>query len=258
MTLEVDRGTFARVGRGSPPASSTIAESGVRGPHDVIEYARAGADAVLVGETLVTGEDPRVAVADLVAAGSHPALQARARREPGDDVRAPPPDTRADARPRRRAGHFGPYGGRFVPEALVAALDELDRRLRRRPRPTRPSRPSSTGCCAPTPAAPARSPRRRGSAEQAGGARGPAQARGPQPHRLAQDQQRARPGAAHPAHGQDAGDRRDRRRPARRRHGDRLRAARARVRRLHGRGGHPPAGAQRRPDAAARRRGRSR
>src|SRR5687768_11339378 len=23
------------------------------------------------------------------------------------------------------AGHFGPYGGRFVPEALVAALDEL-------------------------------------------------------------------------------------------------------------------------------------
>ena len=23
------------------------------------------------------------------------------------------------------SGHFGPYGGRFVPEALVAALDEL-------------------------------------------------------------------------------------------------------------------------------------
>ena len=22
-------------------------------------------------------------------------------------------------------GHFGPYGGRFVPEALIAALDEL-------------------------------------------------------------------------------------------------------------------------------------
>ena len=40
----------------------------------------------------------------------------------------------------------------------------------------------------------------------------PAQARGPQPHRLAQDQQRAGPGAAHQADGQDAGDRRDRRR----------------------------------------------
>ena len=36
-------------------------------------------------------------------------------------------------------GHFGPYGGRFVPEALVAALDELDRRLPRRRRPTRRS-----------------------------------------------------------------------------------------------------------------------
>ena len=50
----------------------------------------------------------------------------------------------------------------------------------------------------------------------------PPQARGPDPHRLAQDQQRARPGAAHPADGQAAGDRRDRRRPARRRHRDRV------------------------------------
>jgi len=24
------------------------------------------------------------------------------------------------------AGHFGPYGGRFVPEALTSALDQLD------------------------------------------------------------------------------------------------------------------------------------
>jgi len=28
-------------------------------------------------------------------------------------------------------GHFGPYGGRFVPEALVAALDELDAAFRK-------------------------------------------------------------------------------------------------------------------------------
>ena len=28
------------------------------------------------------------------------------------------------------SGHFGPYGGRFVPEALVAALDELDAQFR--------------------------------------------------------------------------------------------------------------------------------
>lgn len=28
------------------------------------------------------------------------------------------------------AGHYGPYGGRFVPEALMAALDQLDREYR--------------------------------------------------------------------------------------------------------------------------------
>ena len=52
-----------------------VAESGVRGPHDLIAYANAGADAVLVGESLVTGKDPKSAVSDLVAAGEHPALR---------------------------------------------------------------------------------------------------------------------------------------------------------------------------------------
>ena len=53
------------------------------------------------------------------------------------------------------------------------------------------------------------------------------EARGPRPHRRPQDQQRGRPGAARQADGQAAGDRRDGRRPARGRDGDRLRAARA-------------------------------
>ena len=74
-SLEVDRGTFARLAPHVPESSVCIAESGVRGPHDVIEYARAGADAVLVGESLVTDRDPRDAVRDLVAAGAHPALR---------------------------------------------------------------------------------------------------------------------------------------------------------------------------------------
>ena len=38
------------------------------------------------------------------------------------------------------AGHFGRFGGRFVPEALVAALDELDARL-----PARAGRPRLPG-----------------------------------------------------------------------------------------------------------------
>lgn len=74
-TLDVDRGTFARLAPLIPDSCVRIAESGVRGPHDLIEYAQAGADAVLVGESLVKGRDPRMAVQDLVAAGAHPAMR---------------------------------------------------------------------------------------------------------------------------------------------------------------------------------------
>jgi indole-3-glycerol phosphate synthase len=75
-SLEVDRTTFARVAPAIPSHIVKIAESGVRGPHDVMDYARAGADAVLVGEALVTDDAPRDSVADLVAAGAHPSLRA--------------------------------------------------------------------------------------------------------------------------------------------------------------------------------------
>lgn len=72
-TLEVDRSTFERIAPGLPTGVVKVAESGVRGPRDLIEYASAGADAVLVGEGLVTHEDPRHALAELVTAGAHPA-----------------------------------------------------------------------------------------------------------------------------------------------------------------------------------------
>ncbi|MEV6630599.1 indole-3-glycerol phosphate synthase TrpC [Actinoplanes sp. NPDC051470] len=72
-TLEVDRSVFERIAPGLPGKVVKIAESGVRGPHDLIRYASAGADAVLVGEGLVTKKSPRDAVAELVNAGNHPA-----------------------------------------------------------------------------------------------------------------------------------------------------------------------------------------
>jgi indole-3-glycerol phosphate synthase len=74
-TLEVDRSVFGRLAPRVPEGILKIAESGIRGPHDLLAYAAAGADAVLVGESLVIGKDPRSAVADLVTAGSHPALR---------------------------------------------------------------------------------------------------------------------------------------------------------------------------------------
>jgi len=74
-TLSVDRETFARIAPLLPDSAVKVAESGVRGPHDVLAYASVGADAVLVGEGLVKQHDPRQAVADLVAAGAHPAAR---------------------------------------------------------------------------------------------------------------------------------------------------------------------------------------
>ncbi|GAB3810931.1 indole-3-glycerol phosphate synthase TrpC [Micromonospora zhanjiangensis] len=76
-TLEVDRSVFERIAPGLPSGVVKIAESGVRGPHDLIRYASAGADAVLVGEGLVTKKSPREAVAELVNAGNHPATPGR-------------------------------------------------------------------------------------------------------------------------------------------------------------------------------------
>lgn len=68
-TLEVDRAVFARVVSMIPESCVRIAESGVRTPQDVVEYGLAGADAVLVGEALVTGEDPLTAAQAMIEAG---------------------------------------------------------------------------------------------------------------------------------------------------------------------------------------------
>lgn len=66
-TLEVDRSIFARLRPLIPDSAVAVAESGIRGVPDVAEYAAAGARAVLVGEALVTGGDPRGAVASFAA-----------------------------------------------------------------------------------------------------------------------------------------------------------------------------------------------
>lgn len=78
-SMEVDRGAFARLAPGVPPSVVLVAESGVRGPADLLAYAGAGADSVLVGESIVTSQDPKSAVSDLSSAGVHPA--ARSRRQ---------------------------------------------------------------------------------------------------------------------------------------------------------------------------------
>ena len=74
-TLQVDRAVFGRLRPLVPDGALAVAESGVRGPADVTEYAAAGADAVLAGEACVSGADPLATVKGLVAAGA-PQVQA--------------------------------------------------------------------------------------------------------------------------------------------------------------------------------------
>ena len=77
-------------------------------------------------------------MADLVTAGSHPALRGdrgggrrrggdtrRSEPEPEQDERDQPADPGRPGEPADGTGHFGPFGGRLAPEALMSALDEL-------------------------------------------------------------------------------------------------------------------------------------
>ena len=68
--------------RAARPRASPTASSGSPSPASAARTTCSstptqGADVVLVGETLVKRDDPRAAVADLVAAGAHPALEQR-------------------------------------------------------------------------------------------------------------------------------------------------------------------------------------
>ena len=150
-------------------------------------------------------------------------------------------------------GHFGIYGGRFVAETLMpnileleaaytaakadpAYQKEMDHHLAHfvgRPSPLYFAERLT------------RKIRRRQNLFQA---------RGSQPHRRAQGEQRHRPDHAGLAHGQEAHHRRDRRRHAWRRHRHALRQVRPALRRLYGRGRCRAAAAERAAHEDARRR----
>ena len=194
--------------------------------------------------------------------------RARARERPRGDRARPAVGGGRELEPRDRAGHegsrrasalrgggrmltYGDYGGRFVPETLIPALDELEAGWQAAPpTPSFQAELDELGreLRRPADAADARRALRAGQAALP-------EARGPAPHRRAQAEQRARPGAARPAARQAPDRGRDRRRPARRRDRDRLRPLRPRVRRLHGRRGHAPPAPNVERMAPARRRG---
>lgn len=66
-TFELDQDLFGRLADSIPSGVIRIAESAVKAPDDVAHYRRAGADVVLIGEALVTG-DPIATLAEFLAA----------------------------------------------------------------------------------------------------------------------------------------------------------------------------------------------
>ena len=204
--------------------------------------------------------------------------RARAARDDRPNIPFGPTPVAAGLLDADGAGRWGmerDFGGRYVPETLMAALEQLESAydaLRQDPvfwaelrvllerfagRPTPIYRADRLAGAVRAEAArlgDATPSRRRTASPDPGPAALP-EARGPRAHGGPQDQQRARPGPADPAPRQDPGHRRDRRRPARRGHRDRLCAARPALRRLHGRRGHRAPGPQRPAHARARHRG---
>jgi indole-3-glycerol phosphate synthase len=67
-TLQVDRGTFARLAPAARGIAPLVAESGVRDAKDARAAIDAGASALLVGEALSAAADPEAKVRELVTA----------------------------------------------------------------------------------------------------------------------------------------------------------------------------------------------
>lgn len=72
-SLTMDVAAFAEIAPGLPSGVVRVALSGVTGVADVLRYAGAGADAVMVGEELISAPDPVAACRRFVSAGQHPA-----------------------------------------------------------------------------------------------------------------------------------------------------------------------------------------
>ena len=68
-TLEIDPDIFGRLRPLIPSEIVAVAESGIAGAADAARYAAQGADAVLVGESLVRDGDPEAAARAMVSAG---------------------------------------------------------------------------------------------------------------------------------------------------------------------------------------------
>lgn len=73
----INREAFSTISPGLPESMTRIAVGGVNSPRNVLSYASHGADAILVGESIMAAQDPMALARSLVAAGQHPACPSR-------------------------------------------------------------------------------------------------------------------------------------------------------------------------------------
>jgi indole-3-glycerol phosphate synthase / phosphoribosylanthranilate isomerase len=80
-TMEVRLENALELARFIPAGIVAVAESGIQGPGDIRRLREAGYDAYLIGETLMTGADPRATLETLIRDSSTPRWAGRAARK---------------------------------------------------------------------------------------------------------------------------------------------------------------------------------
>lgn len=81
VTGQIDPTLFAQIADVLGNRVIRVAAGGVRGPHDVMQYAKDGANVVVVGQAAILATDIQQFVSNLVSAGSHPALHKLTREK---------------------------------------------------------------------------------------------------------------------------------------------------------------------------------
>ena len=124
-TLETDLARTEEMAPLAPAGVVLVGESGVGAPDDVRRLSGL-VDALLVGSSLSGAPDPAEAARDLATAVPLPQRDGQPQsQDAASSGQEPGEGGQAEHHPRLPA-FFGPYGGQFVPELLIPALDQLE------------------------------------------------------------------------------------------------------------------------------------
>ena len=117
-TLDTDLARTEEMAPLAPAGVVLVGESGVGAPEDVRRLSGL-VDALLVGSSLSGAPDPAEAARELATAVPLPQGE-------GTSSSALDRDGQETGHHPRLPAFFGPYGGQFVPELLIPALDQLE------------------------------------------------------------------------------------------------------------------------------------